>query len=217
MGMGYASKYVDKIDNKYFVMLGDAEVAEGQIWEACNFGAYYHLDNVVAIVDVNRFGQTCNNMFDHDMNSYKKKFEAFGCHTIIIDGHDIAEIIMAMEWARQVKDAPAVIVAKTIKGKNFSPSVENQDWHGKSLGQHHEPSVTRLNALISNHETKLEPLQPEAEAKMPEFKPFKFGSLDYCKGISLYCLLANCLLSREGNCHTRSLWQCSQATRRARR
>ena len=188
MGMGYSSKYVDKLDNKYFVILGDAEVAEGQIWEACNFGAYYCLDNVVAIVDVNRFGQTCNNMFAHDVSNYKKKFEAFGCHCIVIDGHDVAEVILALEWARQVKDAPAVIVAKTIKGKNFSPEIENKDWHGKTLGQYHDPTISHLNTLITNHDAKLEPIQPEIEAKMPEFKTYEFGTLDYSKG-TVYRLL----------------------------
>ena len=75
-------------------------------------------------------------MFDHDMENYRKKFESFGWNTIIIDGHDVAEIILATIWAKANKGAPTVIIAKTFKGKNLSEKIENQDWHGKVLGEH---------------------------------------------------------------------------------
>lgn len=73
-GMAYSSKNIDKIDNRVFCILGDGEIAEGSVWEAANFASHYKLNNLIAIVDVNRLGQSEATMFEHDINSYHKKW-----------------------------------------------------------------------------------------------------------------------------------------------
>jgi transketolase len=182
MGMAYASKYIDKIPNKFFVMIGDAESAEGQVWEACDFGASYKLDNVIAFVDANRQGQSGPTMFTHDLEHYKKKFEAFGCKAICIDGHDVAEIILALDWARNVQGAPAVIIAKTFKGKGLGHLFEDKDWHGKPLAGETESSIAALKSLIKSTEWKVAPSKPSFEHDLKEFKPFPHPQLKYKKG-----------------------------------
>lgn len=166
--MGYASKYIDKIDNKYFVVMGADETAEGQIWEACNFGTHYKLDNVVAFVDLG----------DEDAGALQKKFEAFRCQTKVIDGHDINQIIGALDWARGIKDTPAVILAKTVKGKNLSSAPLGEELDDKA-------AVTYLKSLIKDQNAKLTPEKPHFEAKQNEYKPIKLPPLNYVKGKQL--------------------------------
>ena len=185
--MAYCSKYVDKLDNKYFVVMGDGEIAEGQIWEACNFAAFNKLDNVIGFVDVNRMGQTTVNMYDHDVEHYRKKFEAFGWHSVVIDGHDIAEVILATQWARANKDSPSVIIAKTFKGKNLSENIENKDWHGKPLGNHNQSAISYLKGLIKNPNVQLTPAKPEKQGQRPVVaEPFKINNPQYPKG-QIFC------------------------------
>lgn len=92
-------------------------MAEGSNWEAMNFASFYKLDNLTAIIDINRLGQSSGTIFEHDMNNYKKKFESFGFHTIVVDGHKVKEIASAL--ANKKKGKPQAILAKTIKGKYF--------------------------------------------------------------------------------------------------
>ena len=189
MGMAYSSKYIDKIDNKFFVMIGDAESAEGQVWEACDFGATHKLDNVIAFIDCNRQGQTGATMFRHELQQYQKKFEAFGCKTLCIDGHDIAEIILALRWARNVKGAPAVIIAKTFKGKGLGTSFEDKDWHGKPLAGETESSIKSLNSLITNTSWKVQASKPSFDYKHKEHKSLVLPTLQYVKGDFLKFLI----------------------------
>ena len=183
--MAYASKYVDKINNKFFCLVGDAESAEGQVWEACSFGASYKLDNVICFIDANRQGQSGPTMFTHDLEHYKKKFEAFGCNVICIDGHEVADIILALDWARKVKDAPAVIIAKTLKGKGLGKLFEDKDWHGKPLAGETQSTIEALKSLIKTTEWTLKPTKPSFDYKPKDFTPFAFPTLKYTKGYSL--------------------------------
>jgi len=193
MGMAYASKYIDKMDNKFFTLIGDAESAEGQVWEACSFGASYKLDNVIAIIDCNRQGQSGPTIHKHELENYRKKFEAFGCQTIVIDGHDVAEVILALDWARKVKGTPAVIIAKTLKGKNLGVKFEDTDYHGKPIAADTESCLKHLDDMIVNKEKKwtVAPSKPSFERKLKEFKPFCLPPLKYEKGKS-YCLAGAC-------------------------
>jgi len=102
--MAYSSKYLDKLNNRFWVLLGDGECAEGSVWEAANFAGHYKLDNLTAIVDVNRLGQSEATSLDHDVNTYKKRFDSFGWHAVVIDGHDIYEIIEAYYNSRNKKN-----------------------------------------------------------------------------------------------------------------
>lgn len=131
-GMALAAK-MDKLPYRVYALLGDGEVAEGGVWEAIAFASYYKLDNLTAIVDVNRLGQSAPTMLQHNLETYASRFEAFGWHAIIVDGHDIEQLINAFEQAKNVKGKPTVILAKTTKGKGVSFLEDKEGWHGRPL------------------------------------------------------------------------------------
>lgn len=135
VGMAINAKYIDKLPYKTFVLLGDSEMAEGSQWEAIQIAAHYRLDNLIGIMDVNRLGQRGETMYGHNLEAYRKRISAFGWKSILTDGHSHDEIIAAYRKAMRVKEAPAMIIAKTIKGKGF-PFLEDKDgWHGKAPKQ----------------------------------------------------------------------------------
>jgi len=120
-----------------YVLLGDSEMAEGQVWEAIELASYYKLNNLVGILDVNRLGQRGETMLGWDIRTYEKRIASFGWNTILIkDGHDIQEIYRALENLRMKNldlRMPTIIIAKTVKGKGVS-FLENKDgWHGKAV------------------------------------------------------------------------------------
>lgn len=131
VGMALAMK-LGESSARVYVMMGDGECAEGAVWEAANTASYLKLDNLCAIVDVNRLGQSEATMHGHDMSSYEKKFRAFGWDVMKIDGHDVGQILKAFENAR-LSDKPTVILAKTTKGKGVSFIEDKNGWHGKPL------------------------------------------------------------------------------------
>jgi len=100
-GMAYCNKFLEKTNHTFWCILGDGECAEGSVWEALNFGAFYKLNNLVAIIDCNRLGQTGVAMHGHDVEVYKRKCEAFGWNTIVVDGHSIEELTSAYMLARK--------------------------------------------------------------------------------------------------------------------
>jgi transketolase len=124
----------EKLPYKTYVLLGDGELAEGQVWEAANFASYHGLDNLMAIADINRLAQSGETMFGHDIEKYAGRFRAFGFEVIEIDGHDFGAIENAFEQATQNKSGkPVAIVAKTVKGKGVSFVEDKDGWHGKAL------------------------------------------------------------------------------------
>ena len=133
VGMALNSKYLDKTGNNIFVLMGDGEAAEGSIWEAAEIASHYKLDNLIGIVDVNGLGQSQRTMYGHDTEVYRRRFEAFGWHAVAIDGHNVAEIIAALDEAMASTGRPAVIVAATKKGKGVSFTEDKDGWHGKAL------------------------------------------------------------------------------------
>jgi len=124
----------ENLPYKTYVLTGDGELAEGQIWEAANFASYHNLDNLIALLDINRFAQSGETMFGHHMEQYAKRFESFGFEVAVIDGHNYGEIDRALSDAVNNKTSrPYAIIAKTLKGKGVS-FIENKDgWHGKAL------------------------------------------------------------------------------------
>jgi len=110
-------------------------MAEGSVWEAMEIAAHYWLDNLVAIVDINRLGQRGETMYGHDVAVYVTRAEAFGWETIAVDGHSLPEIMAAYTKAQKVTDRPAMILAKTIKGKGVSLVEDKNGWHGKALSR----------------------------------------------------------------------------------
>ncbi|HLD83242.1 MAG TPA: transketolase [archaeon] len=131
VGMALAAKMQSRKCRTY-VLMGDGESAEGSVYEALQIAAYYKLNNLCAIVDVNRLGQSGETMPGHDADYYAKRFGSFGWETIVIDGHDVKSIIQALNKSKS-SSMPAAIIAKTMKGKGVS-FLENKDgWHGKAL------------------------------------------------------------------------------------
>lgn len=130
-GMALAAKLSGRKYRTY-VLLGDSEMSEGSVFEALQFCSYYKLNNVCAMIDVNRLGQRGQTMQGHDVEAYRRTLSGFGWKTIIIDGHDVAQISSALSEAR-ASPLPVAIIAKTMKGRGVS-FLENKDgWHGKAL------------------------------------------------------------------------------------
>src|SRR5262249_4521710 len=121
-GMAIARK-LDGTPGPVFVVLGDGECAEGNVWEAAAFAGHYRLDNLIAIVDVNRLGQSQPTMLEHDVTAYANRFKAFGWKHVIVDGHDMGQVVKALRKARRPAGAPVAVVARTIKGKGI-PGIE---------------------------------------------------------------------------------------------
>ena len=131
VGMALAGKQ-NKKDYRVYSILGDGEIAEGQVWEAFMSAAKYGLDNLCACIDVNGLqidGRTCDVMPSEPLD---KKLEAFGWHVIKVDGHNYDEISAAYAEAAATKGKPTMILAKTVKGKGVSFMEDNAGWHGKA-------------------------------------------------------------------------------------
>lgn len=131
VGMALARRLM-KSKSRVFVLLGDGECAEGSVWEAANSAAYYKLNNLCAIVDANRLGQSEPTMHGHIVEIYKKKFEAFGWNSKVVNGHNIKELIDGFNEFKK-SDEPYAIIAKTFKGKGVSFLQNKEGWHGKPL------------------------------------------------------------------------------------
>jgi transketolase len=126
---------MDKSPTRVYVLMGDGEMAEGQVWEAAEFAGHYQLDNLTVIADVNALGQSEPTMYQHDMEVYRRKFEAEGFATEVIDGHDVAAVLAALDRAKATKGRPQAIVARTIKGHGFSEVAGKLNWHGKPFSK----------------------------------------------------------------------------------
>lgn len=132
-GMALNAK-LGQLPYRSFVLLGDSEMAEGSVWEAMQLAAHYQLDNLVAIIDVNRLGQRGETMAGHNTEDFRKKCEAFGWETVVIDGHSQVEIQKTFtSLLGSSNHKPKMIVARTIKGKGVSFLEDQDNWHGKAL------------------------------------------------------------------------------------
>jgi transketolase len=165
VGMAIAGKRLDRLPFRVWTLCGDSEIAEGSQWEALEHAAFYELDNLVAIFDVNRLGQRGETMHGWNLDSYADRARAFGCHAIEIDGHDVEAIDRAYAEAIDISGQPVVIVAKTIKGKG-DPDVEDKNgFHGKAL-DHSDEVIATLGGLRN---LKIEVAKPETGAAKHEF------------------------------------------------
>ena len=171
VGMALAKKLSEQ-EGKIFVLLGDGECAEGSVWEAANAAAFYHLDNIVSVVDVNRLGQSDQTMAGHNLESYKKKFEAFGWQTAITDGHNVREILSALKKSEK-SPKPFVVIAKTFKGKGVSILENNEGWHGKPLKKEDLPGTLKE---IGPAEVELASNFKNLKRPSPKFHEFKLDN-----------------------------------------
>lgn len=156
VGLALASKMQEK-DIRSYCIIGDGESEEGNIWEAAMSAAKYKLDNLLAIVDWNNLqgGVTLEVM--PSLEPFIPKWQAFGWHTIEINGHDVAALLRAYHEARQVKGKPTVIVARNIKGKGISYMENKVEWHGGTVTKDlHEKAIAEIGA-------RLDALRPYAE------------------------------------------------------
>jgi transketolase len=143
VGMALAAR-VDRLDYRTYVLLGDGECAEGSVWEAASLAGIYKLNNLVAIVDVNRLGQSQATAFEHDLEVYRERFESFNWRTETIDGHDMDEILEVLA-AAGLGTQPLVIIAKTFKGAGVSFIQDKEGWHGKALNK--DEAARAINEL----------------------------------------------------------------------
>ncbi len=146
-GMALSAKISNK-DYRTYVVMGDGELQEGQVWEAVMTAAHYKLDNLTAIVDFNNL-QIDGNVSDvKDVSPIDKKFEAFGWNVLTVDGHDFNELLAAFEKAKSFKGKPTVIVASTVKGKGVSFMENVCDFHGKApTKEETEKAVKELSSV----------------------------------------------------------------------
>src|SRR5437763_8755107 len=133
VGMGLAAKYLDRLPSRVWVLCGDSEMAEGSMWEAFEHASHYRLDNLTAIIDVNRLGQRGETMIGWNTGVYVDRARAFGSNATEIDRHDAEQIDRAYREAAEVSGRPTVVVARTIKGKGVKAVEDKDGWHGKPL------------------------------------------------------------------------------------
>lgn len=148
VGMALAGK-LDKKDYRVYALLGDGEIQEGQVWEACMAAAHYKLDNLTAFLDHN--GLQIDGKITEVMSPEKvdEKFKAFGWHVVSIDGHDYLHIIEAIEEAKKTKGIPTMIIAETVKGKGVSFMENAVGWHGTAPNkEQRDQAIAELDKVL---------------------------------------------------------------------
>jgi transketolase len=174
VGMAIAAKKLDQLASRVWVLCGDSEMAEGSMWEAFEHGAHYGLDNLTAVLDVNRLGQRGETMVGWNLDVYRDRAQAFGWHAIEIDGHDVEAIDQAYAEAESTTGKPTVVIAHTIKGKGVK-AVENQPgWHGKPLGNPDEAieelgGVRNIHVDVAKPDSAAPRTFPSGELELPRY------------------------------------------------
>src|SRR5512132_2510659 len=150
VGMALAGRYLDRLPYRVWVLCGDSEMAEGSMWEAFEHAAHYELDNLTAIIDVNRLGQRGETMVGWDVDVYRDRAHAFGWETIEIDGHDVEAIDRAFTEAAGTTGKPTVVIARTIKGKGVK-AVENQPGRHRKARDDPDAAMEERGGLRNLH------------------------------------------------------------------
>ena len=185
---------LDKSPTRVYVLLGDGEMAEGQIWEAAAFAGHYKLDNLTVIADVNALGQSQATMYQHNMEIYRKKFEAEEFAAEVIDGHNVFEVLAALDRAKATKGRPQAILARTVKGHGFSHVAGKDNWHGKPFPKDMlAQAIKELGGPIDvpsdpgkSYERKSLPKPPDFPAPAaPDYDPTKPVATREAYGIAL--------------------------------
>ena len=150
VGMALNDKRLDHSPARTYVLMGDGESVEGAVWEAAEIARHTGLDNLCAIVDVNRLGQSDPTILQHDMDGYRLRWSGFGWHAIVVDGHDIAALLAAFDEAAFTTGKPTVILARTLKGKGISSIEDRPNWHGKPLkkGEEAQKAIDELTRQL---------------------------------------------------------------------
>ncbi len=199
VGLALNAKFVDRQDYRTYVLMGDGESVEGSVWEAVEVARHYRLDNLCAIVDVNRLGQSDPTMLQHDMEAYRSRWAGFGWHAIVVDGHDIAALLAASAEAASTKDRPTVLLAKTLKGKGVSFIENHPNWHGKPLakGEETQKALAELTQQLKPNgvapaitkPTAVAPAKPAiGQLAPPPYKPGDSAATREAFGVALEAL-----------------------------
>ena len=149
-------------DYRTYVLMGDGETAEGSVWEAADVAAFDKLDSLCGITDVNGLGQSGPTQWQHDLEALAARWRAFGWNALVVDGHDLAEVVGALGRARQTIGRPTMILAKTLKGKGVSLMEGKGGWHGKPLKKGGE-----LDVALAELESQLVPEDSPAPRPRP--------------------------------------------------
>jgi transketolase len=166
VGLAIAGKELDRLPYRVWVLCGDSEMAEGSIWEAFQHAGWEALDNLVAIVDVNRLGQTRETMLGWDIAGYADRARAFGWHVIEIDGHDLVAIDAAYREAVDTSGQPTVILARTLKGKGVKAVEDKNGFHGKPLAEPEEA----IQELGGERNVRVTPPSPDDSGSPHRFE-----------------------------------------------
>jgi transketolase len=180
VGMALAAR-LDNLDYNTYVLMGDGEIAEGAVWEAASLAGIYKLNNLIAIVDANRLGQSEATAFGHNLAVYRDRFKAFGWRVEDIDGHDIEEIAEVLGGIG-LDDKPLVLIAKTYKGGGVSFLQDQDSWHGKPLSK--EEAARAVAELLPTSKTGLGVAIP-APTALPapnNAAPASYPSIHYTLG-----------------------------------
>ncbi|MDQ3162161.1 MAG: transketolase [Actinomycetota bacterium] len=162
VGLALAGKRLDQLPFRTWVICGDSELAEGSMWEALDAASFEGLDNLTAIVDVNRLGQRGETRHGWDLETYAERFRAFGWNAITIDGHDVEEIHRAYETAEGTTGRPTAVIARTLKGKGYSKIEDQTGWHGKAMSA--EGAEEALKELGGVRNDRVEVPKPSGKA-----------------------------------------------------
>ena len=185
VGMALAAR-LDNRDHRIHVLMGDGESAEGSVWEAAAMASDEGLSNLCATVDVNRLGQSEPTMLEHDMDTYRIRWEAFGWQAFVVDGHDVAELLEAYEMAAATSDKPTVVLAQTYKGRGIEFAEDKDGWHGKPFpkGEKTDDAVAAIEAQLSGEAIDWRPKLPVSNGRAPANPRFPPGP-GYAVGDSL--------------------------------
>jgi transketolase len=143
-------------DYRTYVLCGDGEMAEGSVWEAADVALHYKLDNLCGIIDVNALGQSQDTQFGHQMDQIAARWNAFGWHAIVVDGHNIPALQKAFAEARATRGRPTMVLARTLKGKGLAAIEGKPGWHGKALkkGDEADQAVAELQKQMTGDTVK---------------------------------------------------------------
>ena len=158
VGVAIAARDLERLPYRVWVLCGDSEMAEGSMWEAFEAAGVRGLDNLCAIVDVNRLGQRGETMHGWNLDAYRARAEAFGWHVVTVDGHDVAAIDAAYAEAVATKGKPTCIVARTMKGRGVAAVEDQLDKHGKPL----DDADAAIAELGGERDIRIDVTKPEA-------------------------------------------------------
>ncbi|MBD0348017.1 MAG: transketolase [Thermoleophilia bacterium] len=167
VGIALAGKRLDRLPYRVWCLCGDSEMAEGSMWEAFDHASFERLDNLTAVIDVNRLGQRGETMHGWDLDVYAERARAFGWHAITIDGHDVEAIDRAYAEAVETTGRPSVIVARTLKGKGVAAVEDQEGSHGKALDEA-EAAVEELGGVRN---IRVDVARPPSAVEQHRFEP----------------------------------------------